>query len=386
METKQRKAVSLETFVVIIVVVGLFVYMGNVMGVGNMFNTLMYTAHDLLINTVFFIMAIAVLTGALSALMSEFGVIALINYLISPIMGPLYKLPGAAALGVVTTFLSDNPAIIGLANDKGFSRYFKDYQMPTLCNLGTSFGMGLIVWTFMGSLGNGVEFMKAASIGVLGAVVGSIVSVRIMLYFTKKFYGVTSKNGTDTVGVYDGMRDVPEGSAVERVLNAILEGGKNGVQTGMDIIPGVVVICTLVMILTSKGQVDAAGNIVYTGAAYEGVALIPKLGEIVSPIINPIFGFTSPEAIAFPITALGAVGAAMGMVPKLLAEGLIGGNDIAVFTALGMCWSGYLSTHVGMMDALGVRKLATKAIISHTIGGIIAGASAHFMYIILIGS
>ncbi|MDU5998714.1 MAG: hypothetical protein E6Y73_04145, partial [Finegoldia magna] len=92
---------------------------------------------------------------------------------------------------------------------------------------------------------------------------------------------------------------------------------------------------------------------------------------------------TSSECIAFPLTALGSVGAALGLVPKLLEKNLITGNDIAVFTALGMCWSGYLSTHVGMMDTLDARKLAPKAILSHTIGGIAAGISAHFLYLLL---
>lgn len=110
-------------------------------------------------------------------------------------MKPLYNLPGAAALGVVTTFLSDNPAIIGLAADSGFKKYFKDWQIPTLCNLGTSFGMGLIVWTFLSSQGNGSEYMKAASIGLLGAVIGSIVSVRVMMIFTKKFFGYDKERG-----------------------------------------------------------------------------------------------------------------------------------------------------------------------------------------------
>ena len=50
---------------------------------------------------------------------------------------------------------------------------------------------------------------------------------------------------------------------------------------------------------------------------------------------------------------------------------------------MGMCWSGYLSTHVGMMDALNSRGLTSKAIIAHTIGGICAGMSAHFIYMLL---
>ena len=50
---------------------------------------------------------------------------------------------------------------------------------------------------------------------------------------------------------------------------------------------------------------------------------------------------------------------------------------------MGMCWSGYLSTHVGMMDALNARELTSKAILSHTIGGICAGVSAHFIFMII---
>ncbi len=69
----------------------------------------------------------------------------------------------------------------------------------------------------------------------------------------------------------------------------------------------------------------------------------------------------------------------MGLLKGFTAQGLVTVNDIAVFTAMGMCWSGYLSTHVGMMDALGVRKLTSKAILSHTIGGLVAGISAHLI-------
>mgnify|MGYP006924685256 FL=1 len=47
---------------------------------------------------------------------------------------------------------------------------------------------------------------------------------------------------------------------------------------------------------------------------------------------------------------------------------------------MGMCWSGYLSTHVAMMDALGSKELTGKAILSHTIGGVAAGMAAHFLY------
>lgn len=129
------------------------------MGAGLMFKTIMNTAHDLLLNTVFLIMALAVLAGALSALLSEFGVISLLNKVFAIFMKPLYNLPGASIAGAVTTYLSDNPAIIAFANDKSFTKYFKQYQVPALCNLGTSFGMGLIVTTFM--MTQGSEFVSA---------------------------------------------------------------------------------------------------------------------------------------------------------------------------------------------------------------------------------
>ncbi|OJV66073.1 MAG: hypothetical protein BGO41_09085 [Clostridiales bacterium 38-18] len=381
---KVKKAISLETFVFLGIAGLVFGYLGTVMGVDKMFNTIMNTAHYLLIEVVFFIMAIAVLAGAFAALLSEFGVVALINKIISPIIKPIYGLPGAASIGMITTYLSDNPAIISLAHDKGFKKYFKNYEIPTLCNLGTAFGMGLIVSTFMIGLGNGTEFIVPVVLGNLGAVVGSVVSVRIMMIFTKQYYGVTKDNAAPTIDSDDFMktREVREGNLFERVLDATLEGGKTGVELGLAIIPGVVIICTLVMVFTFGPAETVNGVAVYTGAKKEGVALFPKIGELLSPILTPLFGFKSAEAIAFPITSLGSVGAAMGLVKDFLAKSLIGPNDIAVFTAMGMCWSGYLSTHVGMMDALHVRKLASKAIISHTIGGMIAGIAAHYMFVL----
>ena len=57
------------------------------------------------------------------------------------------------------------------------------------------------------------------------------------------------------------------------------------------------------------------------------------------------------------MTALGAAGAAIGLVPDLIKNGFVGANDIAVFTAMCMCWSGYLSTHTSMMDSLNCKEL-----------------------------
>ena len=87
------------------------------------------------------------------------------------------------------------------------------------------------------------------------------------------------------------------------------------------------------------------------------------------------------QLIAFPMTALGAVGAALGLLPSFNAAGILDGNAIAVCTAIGMCWSGYLSTHTAMLDSLGYRHLISKAIVSHTIAGLCAGIIAHFAYL-----
>ena len=106
-------------------------------------------------------------------------------------------------------------------------------------------------------------------------------------------------------------------------------------------------------------------------------------GTKINFVFEWLFGFTNPELIAFPITALGAVGAALGLVPKFQAAGLLDGNAVAVFTAMGMCWSGYLSTHTAMLDSLGYRKLTGKAILSHTIGGLFAGIGAHWLFVLI---
>ena len=375
-----RKAVDKEVFIFLFVFLGIFIYLGRTMGAANMFNTMMNTAHDLLINTVFYIMAIAVLAGAISALFSEFGVISLLNKLLSRGVELLYGLPGASAVGVFTTYLSDNPAILTLANDNNFRRYFKKYQLPALTNIGTAFGMGLIITTFMIGLGEG--FALAVLIGNLGAVVGSIVSTRLMLHFTAKLYGKEAECeiiGDDPHIDIHKFRTVRKGSTASRVMDAILEGGKTGVDMGLSVIPGVLIICTMVLMLTN-GTADTG---YYTGAAFEGVGLLPWLGDKLSFILQPLFGFQSSEAIAVPITALGAAGAAIGIVETLVHTGLAGAHDIAVFTAMCMCWSGYLSTHGAMMDTLKEGHLTGKAILCHTIGGLCAGIAANWGYNLL---
>lgn len=181
---------SLDIALFIIFFALFFGYIGYKMGIGNMFSTLMNTAYRLLMDTVFYIMAIAVLAGGFGKIATEFGVVYLLNRIFAPLMKPLYNLPGVSFLGIITTYLSDNPAIISLAKEKGYLKYFKEDQVPCLCNLGTAFGMGLILTTFMIGLG----YFKEALIGNVGAIIGSIFSVRIMNFQVIKQLRITDKS------------------------------------------------------------------------------------------------------------------------------------------------------------------------------------------------
>lgn len=359
----------------LVVVFGMFIYLASRMGTPNMLNTIMNTAHDLLLNTVFYLMAICVITGALGRVLVDFGVVTLLEKLLRPLMKPLFNLPGVASLGAVMTFLSDNPAIISLAQDKKFSAYFKKYQFISLTNFGTAFGMGLLVVVFM--VGQG--FYSEPFIGLIGAVCGCIVSTRLMQHFVIKEYpNYKDEDVCVTVKVEDEDKSMEDKPIFQRVLDALLDGGRTGVDVGLAIIPGVLIISTLVMLLTFGPSASGA----YTGAAYEGVELLPWLAGKINFVFEWLFGFEDPHLVAFPITALGAVGAALGLIPNFMTAGWIDGNAIAVFTAIGMCWSGYLSTHTAMLDTLGYRKLTSKAIIAHTIGGLVAAFIAHWMYVL----
>lgn len=378
-KSSYKKEIGPETFIFLILFFGLFIFLGRVMGGTNMIKTMMMTSFDLLINVCFYLMAVAVIAGGLSAIFSEFGVVALVNKGLSYVMKPIYDLPGASSLGMLNCFMSDNPAILTLAFDDNFRKYFKKYQMPALTNLGTAFGMGLITVTSMMALP--VEgAIKASLVGLLGAVVGSIVSVRLMIRKTKKYYGtedwVETKGGCD---IPVGFRKVREGSAGSRFIQALLDGGKIGVDMGVAIIPGVCLICTLVIMLTNG---PGPGGL-YDGSARQGVAVLPFIGEKINFILSPLFGFSTPEAISVPITALGSSGAAIGIVTDMAKRHVIGGNDIAVFTSICMCWSGYLSTHIAMMDALDTKEMTGNAILSHTIGGICAGIAANIIWRLL---
>lgn len=369
-----------EALVFLALFAAIFGALGHIMGSGNLLNTIMNTAHSLLLNTVFYLMGITVLTGALSKLLTEFGVVKLLEKGLRLLMKPLFNLPGAAALGALMTFLSDNPAIIAFAKDKSFAGFFKKYQLVSLTNFGTAFGMGFVVLVTMISMGH----TGGALVGFVGAFCGSIISTRLMQRSCLKTWPDMDfpavKNAPEDIE--DKAEDLaqPKDSIFMRFLNAILDGGKNGVELGLAIIPGVLIITTMVILITfGPGE----GGI-YNGAAGQGVPILPWLAQKIHWVFEWLFGFADMRLIAFPMTALGAVGAALGLLPTFNAAGILDGNAIAVFTAIGMCWSGFLSTHTAMLDTLGYRKAISKAIGCHTVAGLCAGIIAHFLYLLLI--
>ncbi len=363
-----------EAFVFLLLSGGILWYLSSKMTTSHLLSSIMNTAHDLLLNTVFYIMAITVLAGALGKLMIEFGVVRLLEVILAPLMRPLFNLPGVASIGALMTFFSDNPAIISLAKDKNFRAYFKKYELISLTNFGTAFGMGLIVISFM--IGKG--FFTSAIVGLVGSIIGSITSTRIMQHLIKSQFHEIPRH--EDINREKNISFSTEGSVFQRFLNALLDGGRSGVDLGLAIIPGVLTISTFIMLITFGPKDIALG---YQGLAYEGVPLLPKIAGLLAIPFKYLFGFEHPGAIAFPITALGAVGAALSLIPRYLETGIAGANEIAVFTAMGMCWSGYLSTHTAMLDALGYRELTSKALISHTIGGFVAGICAHYIFLLV---
>jgi hypothetical protein len=377
----KKDAVTKETYIVLGVFVFLFVVFSLEMGIANFLSTTIETGYYLLVNVALWIMGVAVLTGAMAGIFSEFGIIALFNKLLKPVIRFFYRLPGVAGIGALSAYLSDNPAVISLYKEREFRKQFKEYQIPVLCNLGTSFGMGLVIAIAFLSLGQKYpgNFFFATGIGVLASIVGSVVSVRLLTYYAKRHFNIAKDDNPIKEASGDELfRYAREGNSINRLLESALDGGKNGVEIGLQIIPGILIISTFIIIITNQPPIGG-----YTGAALEGVGYLPAVGKHLMFIFHPLFGFDSPEAIAFPLTSLGSAGAAIGFVDEFLANGYIDVKDIAVFTAIGTTWSGYLSTHVGMMDALKSRSLTTKAIFSHTIGGLVSGIVANYLYILI---
>lgn len=389
----QKKPVTIETYVILGVFVLGFVVFSIEMGMSNFLGTMIKTGYFLLIEVAFWIMGVTVLTGAMAGVFSEFGVVALFNKLLGPIVKVIYRLPGVAGIGAASAYLSDNPAIISLYKENEFRKQFKNYQIPVLVNLGTSFGMGLVIAiTFMslsakeGLMFDGLpikqfetEILVATLTGVFAAIIGSIVSVRLLTMYSKRHYNIPKDDNPIKEFTGELMhRDAREGTFINRFLESALDGGKNGVDIGLQIIPGILIISTFIIMFTNQMPVGG-----YTGSALEGIGYLPAIGKHLMFIFKPLFGFTSPEAIAFPLTALGSAGAALGFVEEFLSQGYISIKDLAVFTAIGTTWSGYLSTHVGMMDAVHSRALTSKALIAHTAGGFVSGIVANYLFMFI---
>lgn len=363
----------------LIVIIAIFGYLSSVMGFTNMLNTIMRTAHDLLLNTVFYLMAMCVLTGALSRIFSVFGVVDLLQRILKPVLRPLFNLPGVSSAGALMTFLSDKPAIISVAKNPQFARYFKRFQHISLVNFAGSYAMGLLVIIFM--MGHG--FYTEPLYGLVGAIIGSIIATRLMQRLVLKECpqykdeDVILSNETTERTPYETHPDDPRQTLFVRVLDALLDGGKSGVEVGLAIIPGVLIISTLVMTLTFGTDPDTG---TYTGEAYQGTELLPLLAGKAGFVFKWLFGFNASELVAFPITALGTVGAALGLIPEMMSKGIIDSNAIAVFTAMGMCWSGFLSADAATLDSLGYRHFISRSFTCTFIGGIAAGIVTHWLF------
>jgi hypothetical protein len=72
-----------------------------------------------------------------------------------------------------------------------------------------------------------------------------------MGYFGKKKYGEDEEVISDDEEGYDLLYywEVRQGNAAQRSLQALLDGGVHGVKTGLDIMPGIIIITTAVMML-----------------------------------------------------------------------------------------------------------------------------------------
>ena len=277
--------------------------------------------------------------------------------------------------------VADRILSITRLSDKTFSSFLSGQCVEALV-LGTLFFIVMTIFRFPYALMISVLIGVTALIPVFGAFIGCICSTRLMQRFVCKAHPEFKEEFAAVLDENDmkASDEVKETSMFTRILNSLLDGGKTGVDVGLSIIPGVLIISTFVMILTF----GAGDNGVYDGAAYEGIEFLPLLFGKINFLFEWLFGFEHPALMAFPITSLGAVGAALSLVPEFSAQGIINGNAIAVFTAIGMCWSGYLSTHTAMLDALGFRKLTSKAIIAHTIGGLVAGIAAHWFFVLFV--
>lgn len=228
------------------VILALFGYIGSVMELPNMLNTIMKTAHDLLLNTVFYLMGICVITGALGKLFVEFGVVSLLEKLLRPLMRPLFNLPGVASLGSRDDLSVGQPCHHIPFAGQTLQQLLQEVSIHFTHQFRNAFGMGLLVIVFM--VGQG--FYAEPFIGLFGAFCGCIVSTRLMQRAVIKACPDYKEEDACTGVTTEQEEPQQEKSLFLRILNSLLDGGRTGVDIGIAIIPGVLIISTLVMVLT----------------------------------------------------------------------------------------------------------------------------------------
>ena len=119
--------------------------------------------------------------------------------------------------------------------------------------------MGLIVVVTMSSVKvvDGGSVALAVIVGVIGAIIGSVLATRLMLHKSAKLFGKDAEASSDGAANFDVLRqrEVRQGGAVQRFFDSLLEGGAGGVKIGVAIIPGVLIIANLVMLLTDAASI-----------------------------------------------------------------------------------------------------------------------------------
>ncbi len=147
-------------------------------------------------------------------------------------------------------------------------------------------------------------------------------------------------------------------------------------DVGLAIIPGVITICTLVMMLTNGASAAELTPVplMKESLSFHGLerSLNSSYHRFLDSQMHPESPFRSRHSV-LPVPQSDWYRTWQKPEPSSPI-------DVAVFTAMCMCWSGYLSIHVAMMSSLKVNKLTGKAILSHTIGGLCAGVVANWIF------
>ena len=196
----------------------------------------MHTAHDLLLNTVFYLMGICVVTGAIGRLFVEFGVVKLLENILRPLMRPLFNLPGVAALGATMTFLERQPRHHLPLAGPPFLPLFQEIPIHLADQLRNRFRDG--------AAGHGVH----GRAGLLHRAGHRPFRRLLRLHRVDSPHAVFRHQGLPSFAVEDAVvnragkleeeeEKVETKSVFIRTLNSLLDGGRTGVDVGIAIIP-----------------------------------------------------------------------------------------------------------------------------------------------------